>query len=63
MSCGDMELDCLCESEKSTCQVLEAVWHWLKGEAGLVVMRLCHSVTVPMINKKLNSKYGNIDKK
>ena len=57
------ELDCLCESEKSTGQVLEAVRHSLKGEAGLVVMRMGHNVTVPMIKRNLDSIYGSIDKK
>ena len=57
-------MECLINSEKYDIEtVLNTVRHSLKGEAGLVAMRLGPGATLKTIIQKLDSIYGAIDHK
>ena len=40
------EVECLCKTDIPLSNILEAVRHSLKGEAGLIVMRMGHKVDI-----------------
>ncbi|VDI84136.1 Hypothetical predicted protein [Mytilus galloprovincialis] len=57
------EVQCLLKQNYEQDAILNAVRRSLRGEAGLVAMRLELNATVKVIIQKLDSIYGSVDKK